>query len=216
VNPTPNPDPLRACDDERTGRAAPMAPDDRRAAILAATVPVLRERGGAVTTRELAEAAGVAEGTLFRVFPDKASIVHAALTHALDPTELVAEIAALGGSMDLRETLTGVVRIVHTRSREVAALFAVATQLHDPDTPHPQHHPGRGHHRTHLEPVVAAVAGLLEPHAEMLRRSPEVCARMLVASVLVATGPLAGENTLEPDDVAALALDGIVVGDLPC
>lgn len=193
-----------------------MTPDDRRAAILTAAVPVLRDRGVSVTTRELAEAAGVAEGTLFRVFPDKASIVHAALSRALDPSALVAEIEALGDGADLRETLRAVVRIVHARSREVAVLFAVATQLHDPDTPHPHHHPGRGHHRTHLEPVVAAVVALLEPHREMLRRPSEVCARMLVASVLVATGPLAGDRPLEPDDVAALALDGIVVGDSPC
>lgn len=193
-----------------------MTPDDRRAAILTAAVPVLRDRGVSVTTRELAEAAGVAEGTLFRVFPDKASIVHAALSRALDPSALVAEIGALGGGTDLRETLGAVVRIVHTRSREVAVLFAVATQLHDPDTPHPQHHPGRGHHRTHLEPVVAAVVALLEPHRELLRRPPEVCARMLVAAVLVATGPLAGESPLEPDDVAALAMDGIVIGGSPC
>ena len=192
-----------------------MTPDDRRAAILTAAVPLLRERGVTVTTRELAEAAGVAEGTLFRVFPDKASIVHAALSHALDPSAVVAEITAVAAT-DLRATLVDIVRIVHGRSREVAALFAVATQLHDPDGPGPHHHPGRGQHRAHLEPVVAAVAKLLDAHRESLRRPPEVCARMLVAAVLVATGPLAGDNPLEPDDVAALALDGIVVGDSPC
>ena len=104
---------------ERTGRAAPMAPDDRRAAILAAAVPLLRERGVAVTTRELAEAAGVAEGTLFRVFPDKVSIVHAALSHALDPSAVVAEIEALDPAADLREMLAGVVRIVQDRKSDV-------------------------------------------------------------------------------------------------
>jgi AcrR family transcriptional regulator len=193
-----------------------MSPDDRRAAILAAAVPVLRERGVSVTTRELAEAAGVAEGTLFRVFPDKASIVHAALSGALDPSALVAEIGALSGGPDLRETLAGVVRIVYARSREVAALFAVASQMHDPDGEPRHHHPGRGQHRAHLEPVVAAVVTLLEPHREILRRPPEACARMLVASVLVATGPLDGDSPLDPGDVAALAMDGIVVGDSPC
>ena len=202
-------------DYERIGRAAPMSPDDRRAAILTAVIPVLRERGVSVTTRELAEAAGVAEGTLFRVFPDKESIVHAAVRHALDPSELVAQIEALADG-DLRERLAGVVRLVHARSREVAALFAVATQLQDPDGRGPHHHPGRGQHRTHLEPVVAAVVAVLEPHRERLRRPPEVCARMLVAAVLVTNGPLAGDNPLEPDDVATLAMDGIVIGDSPC
>ena len=49
-----------------------MAPEDRRKAILEALIPLLVEQGGDVTTKEIAEAAGIAEGTIFRVFPDKA------------------------------------------------------------------------------------------------------------------------------------------------
>ena len=56
-------------------RAAPMAADDRRQAIVDAVVPLLLEQGGDVTTRQIAEAAGIAEGTIFRVFPDKAALL---------------------------------------------------------------------------------------------------------------------------------------------
>jgi len=52
-------------------RAAPLSPDARRASIIAATLPVLRMRGREVTMSQIALAAGVSEGTLFRVFPDK-------------------------------------------------------------------------------------------------------------------------------------------------
>ncbi len=52
-------------------RARPLPPGDRREAILVAVLPLLREKGRDVTSRELAEAAGVAEGTLFRAFGDK-------------------------------------------------------------------------------------------------------------------------------------------------
>src|SRR5690606_40981582 len=55
---------------ERT-RARPLSRADRRNAIAAATVPLLVEHGAAVTTRQIADAAGVAEGTLFRAFADK-------------------------------------------------------------------------------------------------------------------------------------------------
>src|SRR5450756_2416507 len=118
------------CIRDRNRRAAPMAPDDRRAAILAAAVPLLRERGPSVTTRELAEAAGVAEGTLFRVFPDKAALVQAALDRALGPAEVVAELrSGADADVDAVATVTRAVRVLHARSREVAALFAVAYQL---------------------------------------------------------------------------------------
>ncbi|HBX79727.1 MAG TPA: TetR/AcrR family transcriptional regulator, partial [Propionibacteriaceae bacterium] len=49
-------------------RAAPLSPDDRRRALIAATRPLLAEFGPDVSTRRIAEAAGVAEGTIFRVF----------------------------------------------------------------------------------------------------------------------------------------------------
>ncbi len=52
-----------------------MAPEDRRAALIAATIPLLREHGLDVSTRQIAQAAGVAEGTIFGVFPDKNSLV---------------------------------------------------------------------------------------------------------------------------------------------
>ena len=39
--------------------------------IVAATLPLLLEHGELVTTRQIAEAAGIAEGTIFRVFADK-------------------------------------------------------------------------------------------------------------------------------------------------
>ena len=71
----------------RTGRAAPMAPDERRRAIVDAVVPLLLESGGDVTTRQIAEAAGIAEGTIFRVFPDKPALLMAAAEETINPAD---------------------------------------------------------------------------------------------------------------------------------
>src|SRR5215813_368458 len=88
-------------------RVAPLAPDDRRAALIEATLPLLVEYGAAVSTRQIAQAAGVAEGTIFRVFPDKNSLILAVLRHALDPEPGVRALRQIPTRLDLRDRLVG-------------------------------------------------------------------------------------------------------------
>ena len=66
-------------------RARPMSPEERRSHILDAAIPLLREHGTDFSTKQLAEAAGVAEGTLFRAFGDKEAILSAAVERYFDP-----------------------------------------------------------------------------------------------------------------------------------
>ena len=74
-----------------------MAPEERRAALIAATIPLLREHGPDVSTRQIAHAAGVAEGTIFGVFSDKNTLLATALASALDPRPTLDAIAAIRG-----------------------------------------------------------------------------------------------------------------------
>lgn len=201
------------CAPERPRRARPLAPDDRREAVLRATVPLLLDRGLAVSTRELAEAAGVAEGTLFRVFPDKASLVRAAVDRALDPEPLVGRIGRLpAGSPD--DVVGSVVALLLDQVREVHGLVTLvhATAAHG------EHHarPHGGAHE-HVAAVVAAVAEALEPHRDRLRRDPAVCARLLVGLVLAVSGPLRVPTPgLDAADVAELFCVGSVLEEPSC
>ena len=74
----------------KTKRASALPPDERRSMIVAATLPLLLEHGEMVTTRQIAEAAGIAEGTIFRVFADKDELIAAVIEAALDPEPLEA------------------------------------------------------------------------------------------------------------------------------
>jgi len=62
-----------------------MSPDARRSHIIDSLIPLLQQYGSEVSTRQIAEAAGLAEGTLFRVFADKQEMIDAAIARALDP-----------------------------------------------------------------------------------------------------------------------------------
>ena len=61
-----------------------MPAAERRAAIIDAVLPLLIECGSGVTTRQIARAAGVSEGTIFNVFADKHELLAAALQVAID------------------------------------------------------------------------------------------------------------------------------------
>lgn len=101
------------------GRARAMSREDRRAAIAIATVPLLEQHGAQVSTRQIALAAGVAEGTLFRAFDDKVEILTTAAEHALDPTSSVAQIDDLPRAADLAAELAQVVDLLADRGRRV-------------------------------------------------------------------------------------------------
>lgn len=100
-------------------RARPLAPDERRGAILDAVLPLIRERGRDITTRELAQAAGVAEGTLFRAFGDKDAILDAALDRLLDPAGFTTALAQVAHDLPLDDKIATVIELTRSRFRHV-------------------------------------------------------------------------------------------------
>ena len=84
-------------------RARPLPPDERRASLVAATIPLIAEHGLKVTTKQIATAAGVAEGTIFRVFTDKTELIQAAISTAFDPDRTLADLGAIDMGLPLYE-----------------------------------------------------------------------------------------------------------------
>src|SRR5438046_1104184 len=150
-----------------------MAPEERRAALIAATVPLLREHGLAVTTRQIADAAGVAEGTIFGVFPDKNSLLRAAVLCAFDPEPLVESLRGVAGRGDLRSRLVAAVDLLRWRmSANEPLIVAIRKMAGDPAAG-----------QEFLERMQEARRGMLtgmaagaEAHAALLRRGRRAAA----------------------------------------
>ena len=54
----------------KPARAKALSVEDRQAMLIDAVTPLLLEHGQAVTTRQIADCAGIAEGTIFRIQPE--------------------------------------------------------------------------------------------------------------------------------------------------
>ncbi|WP_212824833.1 TetR/AcrR family transcriptional regulator [Catellatospora sp. TT07R-123] len=179
---------------------APLAPEERRTAIIAATLPLLRAEGLHVSTRRIAECAGVAEGTLFRVFPDKAALLAAALTQAFDHAPTVAALRALGGVPDLRFRLKTAVKVLAQRFREnMPLMMAMRTGGLPPGVCLPDSRDG-------FPRVVDALAELIAPDQHRLRMPAGTVASMITSMIMFSNRT---EN-LPVEEVVSVVLDGVL------
>lgn len=116
---------LSVVDPEARRRAPALSPDDRRQMIVDAVVPLLAEHGSDLTSRQIAEAAGVAEGTVFRAFGDKDTLLRAAAEQYFDEAVVLDELRAIDPTWALEEKLTRVVELMHRRFQGALRVMSV-------------------------------------------------------------------------------------------
>ena len=195
---------------ERLGRARAMPPAERRQAIVTAVLPLLTERGTDVTTRELAQAAGVAEGTLFRVFEDKAALLHAAAHSLLDPQQTRQALDDVDPALDLEAMVQTVAQhLLETTERVTTVLMALRGTGAGAGPP-----PGRhGPPAFVAESARALLDGLTDLFARYrreLRVEPDRAALALRALVFGSRQPWTpGAARLSASEIAAIVLHGV-------
>lgn len=177
-----------------------MPPGERRAAIIREVLPMLVERGLTVTTRELAAAAGVSEGTLFNVFADKEALIAAAVDAAIDPEPFERAIGDIDPSAPFADRLVAATELIQ---RRIVDVWRLVSQL------------GADGHRDHRRgplPDSPALIALLDVERDRLRRSPADAARLLRAMTLSLTHPLMTAEPSTSHDIVDLFLHGVVAG----
>jgi AcrR family transcriptional regulator len=180
--------------------------DERRAALIAATEPLLERFGREVSTRQIAEAAGVAEGTIFRAFATKEDLIDAVIEDAYNIQRTCDELAQVDLDLSFEERLIATVGILQQRLRRLLALFGslqLRKQPHDHDSL-------RAKQQADNELLNSAIAILIKPDQSRLRLDALEAASALRAITFAMSHPILGDQWLaEPQQIVDLFLYGV-------
>ena len=181
-------------------RAARLSPDDRRAAVLEAVIPLVQAHGRDVSTRQIAEASGVAEGTVFRAFGTKEALIEAAIESYFAPERFREAIAAVSPALPVEEKIRAVLLALQERFRGVAGVLAAIG-----DPPLAVHRHGRQWTDLLVE--------LLTPDMAQLAVPAETIGRVLSLLALATTLPhVEAAHALTVEDLVQVVAHGVLTG----
>jgi AcrR family transcriptional regulator len=160
---------------------------------------LLRTIGPSVTTKEIARAAAVAEGTIFSVFADKEDLVEAAARAGFDPGPTAARLAAIDPTLSIDDRLAEAVELLQAYLDGVWQLMSTLCV---------------GRDKSHADanffaPLADALGRLVEGDRRNLRVAPTAAGHLLLSVVVASSHPMiAGPQPSSPPEIVTLFLDG--------
>ncbi|GAA3893781.1 TetR/AcrR family transcriptional regulator [Leifsonia kafniensis] len=184
---------------ERPARAPSLSVEDRQSMLIDVVTPLLLQHGRAVTTKQIAECAGIAEGTIFRAFGSKDELIRAAIDRHLDPEPFRAQLRLVDLDLPLEERITAIVTLMRERFTTVFTLMSALGATGPP----PHSDDGR---REFAEIISRSLAG----DAARLNVDPARAAQIVRMIALAASVPqMRNGQSFDDGEIAALILYGI-------
>jgi AcrR family transcriptional regulator len=157
--------------------------DERRSMIISAVTPLVIEKGRAVTSRQMAEAAGVAEGTIFRAFGDKESLISAVVDRFLDPEPLRDGLRSIDPSLPLDQKINDILFHLRSRFQGVFGIMNALGMTERPPIPNARNE------------YVTIIVELLQPDLGELRVTPEMVTRFIRLVAFATAIPAFNDST---------------------
>ena len=188
-----------------TRRAAALPAAQRREAIVQSTLDLMLHGGCTPSTKQIAEAAGIAEGTIFRVFPDKDRLIEAVLDAAFDPAPIELALQGVTSIEPFEARLIEATAIMQRRLRDIWRVSNAAGL------------PSPARARAPKRSEFAALTALFAAEQDRIDRPPSLAAQLLRGLTLALSHPaLAPDQPVSPGEIVALLLDGIRRKDRSC
>jgi AcrR family transcriptional regulator len=180
--------------------------------IVATALPLVAEFGTAVTTAQIARAAGIGEATIFRAFADKDELLDACVTEALNPDHVVRELASISPDDPLPTRLT---QAAEAMRAHLARLGAVLGTLHASGHGRgrePARRPTPDSRATSMRAVRDGVADLIGSDAESLRLDAATVASVFLGMLLTRPdqSAAADEPPLTAEELVHILLHGVL------
>jgi AcrR family transcriptional regulator len=155
-----------------------MSPEERREMIVRAVLPLVSEHGNAVTTAQIAKAAGIGEGTIFRAFKDKDELIDACVAEALRADTAIELIYEIPLELPVERRLLEAADVLQAYLQRMGAVMGA---LHSSGRPAQRGKRGKGGREESFAAMGEAISFLLQPEQVSLRLPVEKAGRMFLS-----------------------------------
>lgn len=184
-------------------RAPRMSVEDRRESILDAVVPLLLSQGADVTTKDIADAAGIAEGTIFRAFVDKDELIQQAVARFMDPEPTFCLLERIDSTLALEVKVRAVVDIFRER---FSGVVGIVSALGHRKPPHDHRQDPRADARAR-----AIFTALFAPDADRFRIDQGLAVFLIRLLAFGSSMPMfTADRDVDTDQLVDFIMQGIV------